>query len=619
MRHLTSTIALALSSAALTPPARALGDIKHVIEPGSGSTPYRRTLSGDFDADGNPDVLYQRGNSWDAILGPALYEARQSAIASPIDCDVLRHAEGDRWITLETTGLRERRMAYDVAGAPRWTWTSNVVGGTAWAGASRVRIWSDDGLEHFVVGLNGNTVVISKCLLAEDGSSLESPWPSLPSFVLAQTEPVVGIALFDRNGDGTPELAVRRATRLDIYSITTGARVAFHIEGAGWTANCEAVVRHQGLAQQWLAIISNSTTNPGVQRSAVVGLDGVRSLQLMTNYDVGAITAARHDSDGLDDLVISCTTHYNLHVVANTGGAPDASGYAGPSFVPTSASTVFCPVSPYALPNQATPLAHDFDLDGDIDLGLPVLGASMLWVDRQVLASHFQLAPVLLNSEFSNGTATAEVGVSVPGSTRKLYFEVSVPAPGAGGWWPSSPNTHHLEITAWSHIASNPHADPIPFDIERVQLPAQASAPLLIPEPAGLSEVPGATVTCAVPADCADAPGGVGFDRVVYLRVQVVRLRAGRYSAVSPGTMYAFHAKEQRSNFEDDEHPTDNGALVEHLLDMMPEGSQRFIVTSPLQPSGGARPPTFGKRVGMGGHVPCIIAPLGESPVGGTN
>jgi len=246
MKHLKSTVVLALSVAAATPPALAVGGISHGIEPGSNTSPYRRTLAGDFDADGNPDVLYQRGSTWDLVLGPAVYEARYNAVASPVDCDVLRHEDGDVWITLEPDGLHERRLSYNATATPRWTWAPTTAQGNAWVGASRVRIWGNGGLENFVVGLKGNTVIVNTCSFPAEGWTLN--WNSLPSFVMPQTEPVVGIALFDRDGNGTPELAVRRASRLDIYSITTGARLAFHVEGAGWTAKCEAVVRHQGLA-----------------------------------------------------------------------------------------------------------------------------------------------------------------------------------------------------------------------------------------------------------------------------------------------------------------------------------------------------------------------------------
>lgn len=240
-----------------------------------------------------------------------------------------------------------------------------------------------------------------------------------------------------------------------------------------------------------------------------MGLEGVRSLQLMTGYDVGAIQAGRHSNDGLDDLVVSSTSTCNLTVVANTGGTPDASGYAGPIFVPTSAYSVLCPFLIYTLPNQATPLVHDFDLDGDVDIGLPVMGASTLWIDRQVFASHIALAPRLESTEVVNPVQpnpNVHVGVSVPGSTRKLDILVSVPPPAAGGWWSSNPNRpHSLEITIWSHDPSNPFADP-KAEARRIDIPAVVTQPFSVVAPPNMPAVPGNTVNCPQPTPCPAMP-----------------------------------------------------------------------------------------------------------------
>lgn len=616
MNTLTHASLLALSCASLIHVSFAApGGVKKAITPPAGSgTTYGRTLRGDFDGDGNPDALYERGGVYDILIGPGLYDARMQAVASPVDCDVLRRDDGDRWITLEPAGLKERRMQHSTQGNT-WFWTTDAVGGSGWAGASRVRVWSDDGLDHFVVGLNSDAseILVDTCVVdPEDGSST---WGTLSSVAISQTEAVVGIELFDRNGDGTPELAVRRAARLDIYSITSGTRVAFHSEGSGWTAACSAPVKHAGVAQEWLALFSNSTTD-GLQRFVTVGLEGARNTQFVTDANVYGMIAADYTDDGLDEVIFSSADHYDLTVVTNTGGTPDGTGYAGPKYEATSQSTIACPITQYVLPNHATPWAGDFDLDGDIDVGVPVLGASLLWVERSETEEEEQLAPTLLVAEINDGTADAEVGVWVHGSSKQIEFDVAIPAPAEGGWWASN---RYLEITLWSQSDPEEAINSIPFDIRRIALPAQNSPTLEAPD--DLNLVPGDTVQCSVPADCLDSlDGGVGFEHIVYMRVQIVKLRLGTYSAVTPGTVYALHAQEPRSTFATAVTATANGDAIEELIAEMPEGSVTFWVISPPQLIAKSHlPPPLGKRVGMGAHVPSILAPLDESPVGRTD
>lgn len=617
MKTITLVGSLALSIAALPPLSNAAPvHIRKSIAPpsGGGSPTYGRTLTGDFDGDGNPDVLYQRGAMWDVAIGVGLYEARMESLDSPLDCDVMRHQDGDRWLTLGATGLELRRMQF-VGGSNPWQWTGEAESSAGWAGASRVRVWSDDGLEQFVVGLNASSsaILVEKCNLSVLGDT--ASWSAFTSLTISQTEPAVGIELFDRNGDGTPELAVRRAGRLDIYSIISGARVAFHNEGAGWSAASMASIRHAGVAQQWLALLSNSNT-PGLQRFVTVGSDGVRNGKYLTDRALHAVVAADVSGDGLDDMVWSSSAHYDLAVVTNTGGVPDGNGYAGPVFVAASESTVEYPedaLSPPTLPNHGTPWVSDFDVDGDIDVGLPVLGASELWGNRTENSTSVQLPPTLLVHLSNDGTETAQVGVWVTGASKRLNFELSIPPPVAGGWWDTT--KFFLEMTLWSQAGPSAAIEPIPFSVRRVPLPAQFE-PHEVSSPLDLETVPGDTVPCLPEDPCSE---GVGFDRIVYLRVQLVRLRANKYSAVTPGTVYALHAQEPRMFYEDVVVATPNGDAVRALLDTMPDGSVEFIVTSPDPVSSTSRPPPLGKRVGMGGHVPALTAPIDVSPVGNTN
>ncbi len=581
--------------------------------PPGGNATYGRTLTGDFDGDGNPDVLYQRGTVWDVAIGVGVYEARMESLDSPLDCDVMRHQDRDRWLTLGAAGLETRRMHF-VGGTDPWQWMNDAASSTGWAGASRVRVWSDDGLEQFVVGLNASSsaILVEKCNLSLNGDT--ATWSAFASIAISQTEPVVGIELFDRNGDGTPELAVRRAARLDIYSIITGARVAFHNEGAGWSAATMAPIRHAGVAQQWLALLSNSTT-PGLQRFATVGLDGVRNGKYLTGRALRAVVAADVSGDGLDDTVWSSSAHYDLTVVTNTGGVPDANGYAGPVYLEESESTIAyptTPIPPSMLPNHGTPWVSDFDLDGDIDVGLPVLGASELWSKRTENASSVQLPPTLRIYPTNDGTATADVGAWVAGASRRLNFEVSIPPPMAGGWWDTT--KFFLEMTLWSQADPSGPIESVPFEIRRVALPASAND--FAAAPSDLEAVPGSTVPCPLEFPCAE---GVGFDRIVYLRVQLVRLRAGKYSAVTPATVYALHAQEPLELYGQPVATTPNGDAVQALLNTMPEGSVEFVVTSPDAVASTSRPPPLGKRVGLGGHVPSLTAPIDESPVGNPN
>lgn len=336
------------------------GDTSYLDLPdfgGSPAGPVTRAWAGELTTDRAPDVVLLRGTEVVLLPGPDLYEAALRLPAVANDATIVRGATLSHVATVGAEGLRV--WTIDEATQPPGFSATVVDGGANWAGARRVRSFD----------LNGDTDPDYVGLAADNRTmrvklSGAGDYQDVAAFTPARAP--IDFVIYDRDADGTYEIAVVHVLGLEIFSVT-GTQLAAHLASQG--SDALVPVRRQAGAPVELAWIRRNTA-AGTRYLQLVGPAGLSATTLdLGAMEVAGLAAADFDLDGDEDLALSQRASQALLVLENLtdASAPVAMPFSlvagvGVHHVATGDVGSADPM------NSAAPLWRDIDSDGDLDL-----------------------------------------------------------------------------------------------------------------------------------------------------------------------------------------------------------------------------------------------------------
>jgi hypothetical protein len=438
---------------------------------------------------------------------------------------------------------------------------------------------------------------------------------------------ILGIEPYDRDGSKVinvsnpdagyrPEIAVMRAQALTVYApfgLQPSTAIAHYPTTTLDNFAISRLRNHVG-NKEWVAIFSTLIANPNLQYMATEGQNGVTNGQALPgSRAIGNLTCGDADGDGDHDIVFSMKTSWDLGVLANT-----PSGTGVPQFNMTSCLTWIWP--PEGLGdvtgNVAKPIVADIDNDGDNDCGQTMANSWEMWFDRNQLLSNEELQPKL-KLEPDDDPMTEEVGVQIYDAPRRIRFTFELPAPPDDAW----PDDYWLDLAIWAqptdgNMSCDPEAEPPPpplaarafYHPPKINL-ADYAATHIPPDVVGYPQSGYVTVPQPI------SSSGSGFDQIVYIVAQIVILDdSGALVSAWPGAVYVACAKSTPVDFGDPlTDATDVVAYVQCLLDMQEQTHVEYAVSSNVEPSL-ITVSQLGQKVGLGGHVPCMPAPVNAPP-----
>jgi hypothetical protein len=291
-------------------------------------------------------------------------------------------------------------------GVSLWTWTAGRLEAravpTPWPGASAVATFARAGSPWAFV-----------CILDEEGRRMNVQiWTQDPPEFFASAASADlgvharGIALFDEDGDGTPEIAAAHAGGL-LVSSWNGAQLAA-LPGDGGHGLLARLRRSGGPAQglAWLEPVSAVES-----RVNLLTASGVLATEL--GFRASTLAAGDADGDGTDELFVLESATATPWILRQAG-----SGLGSPQTVPVGEQGINASL-------EHTLALGDVENDGDLDLVVGGLLARGSAVHAELVAprayywgleeagAELQLVLALLPPETLLGQQGAEVAVTV--------------------------------------------------------------------------------------------------------------------------------------------------------------------------------------------------------------
>ena len=304
-----------------------------------------RPVVGDVSGDHLPDVLWLRdGKPW-LVYGPAAYRSGFPVDESALELALVRGpSEGEALdlVLLTTLGVR-RLAAYDAG-----TFTSVLLAGGPWAGASHLRTgdFDGDGLEDLLALSSANEVLLLEDLRAAPQTS-----------TLAQPQTVHDLAPLDWDGVGPDEVAVLRADGFFVLDAAGEEVFGVVLPVAGGIL---APFREVDAPGERCALL---VTLGASQHLGVVDAAGaLESFELGLGTAWFALAAADADLDGNDDLHLAHSGTAATLLLVNRLAAPTF------ALDPESAELIDLAPGQSVSTWSAPPLFADVSLDGDPDL-----------------------------------------------------------------------------------------------------------------------------------------------------------------------------------------------------------------------------------------------------------
>ena len=449
--HRTRLACLALAAAALATPAGAqgspgtmTGSYHEALVPSVATQYYGRTAFGDFDGDLLTDIAILRGGTVEFVIGPGMYEARMTDVATANDLALAPAGElgpTDGLIVADAGGVH--CLEWDGAAQ---AWSLTTIDGIAWGGARRMEVDLGGGSLQ-LYGLMSDKRAVRR--LTWDGVS----WTDQLLMTIAAD--VEELQLFDYDGDGAVELGVMTGYGLGIYE-QDGSLLAGYAPG-GVTSVSIARICQPGTSEEWLAWLLTAAT--GGQFLVTVGQNGLSAPAGMSpTPDIVAMSSGDVDNDGACDVMLSHTALHHMVLFVNRGDS------SGPVFDYTLPASLFLvPVGPDGTPapdNRAWPALFDVDADGDRDYCMPVQSMEKLFVGKNSVVDETLMEPALDDTD-----PTTMAMVRPNGADLDLELQIDLDAPLPAG-------ATHLELVMWDR--DDPATPTNPVAIERVLVPVSA-------------------------------------------------------------------------------------------------------------------------------------------------
>lgn len=316
-------------------------------------------------------------------------------------------------------------VAVDASGLKRWwvdvpnqTFVSSNLGGSGWAGATRLRATDANG--------DGVFDIAGLCADAHTLRYLYSPLGTPSESSTYHTPTVYDFELLDWDFGVQREVALLGSTGLTITR-TTGAVLA--TIGAGVAG--DTLVRRRQVAGSYDGI-ALFTHVSGVDYLITASREGTQATVNLGALDVVGALAADANGDGNFDLVVSRRAARGVRVYTHTGNS--SAPYSAASSFDLTHSGAGTPPN-----NIAWPVAADFDEDSDLDLALATSERRALWVWKNTAIS----------------AETRMVGSSAQSytwnsATNKGTLALNVTPPSVSTFTPT-----HVELTVWAHASSS--------------------------------------------------------------------------------------------------------------------------------------------------------------------
>ncbi len=359
------------------------------LDPG-GSGPYGNAILADLDADGLDDFVTIRGGMVEALCAPSVYAARLTDIATATDIACLR------------TGPRtpDSLVVADAGGVRKLTWNRGTLSWESddlttdpdWSNARRIAVRpTGKDAPPQIVGLSEDGLSIR--VLHWDGAGY------VDNEIFWSTIELQELLLYDREGDGTSEIAVMAQEYLAVFEvlesdpggpetwvsnetyffpgftsvdITAGRDNCSPAEWIAWVSSGPA------LATQWMATISASGS------SAPINLQG--------NRQIVALASGDWNRDCDTDILLSWQETEQVPVLQNLGSAAPVPF----SIRPEEGAVLYLDAGDSSLAattNQAAPVSGDLDGDGDADICFPVQSQAALYVALNPSVDHDAMKP----------------------------------------------------------------------------------------------------------------------------------------------------------------------------------------------------------------------------------
>jgi len=589
--------------AAFAAPATAQLTTKNtrLIRPPVPGLPYTRTGTGDFDGDANLDVAYLCGNNLGVMVAPAIFEVTMNNITPANDFDVVSTHATARVLTVSNgVGLKEWRMetaplfAEPDPNPPTWVWNSDLVGTTAWIGATTVRTWSVDPASTYIVALNAAGTALLALQRNETGGppTWTVSWTAALSVALNSGGPVLDIVPFNLDGVGAPEVAVVRANVpanvLEIYRPWDAVQPApvTTVQGVnGYSYTASTLIHHAGQTHEWLGWVITQNLDGVTQSFMTYGYDGWKNILLIGSaLHVYTLRAARLDADEDDDLLIGMHSGSGVAKVFNTGNSGGA-----PKFSLLDYTLIEGDSGIAASSNQSRPFVGDLDGDGDCDFGFPIRNEDEMWIGWNSTNLSTASQPLLVSHPVDSSTKVAVDQIDAE-DLNHIHFQIDTPpVPGSAPLGP-----RYLEVKLYSMkydpSSSSNYAEPTAFSTERILVPGSVST-----QPFFNRDVLGAQST----------KSGPGFDRIVYITAQCVVAADATSNPTWAGPCMMAIVQGQ-------DEPEPFGAPRVHYANRIyvdanaNAGLGDLFELEDKSIHNGSSFPSSGASVGNGGYVPCI-------------
>ncbi len=429
--------ALLASLFALPLPAQTVpgGSIQRLDSPWdpAGAGAFGSVATGDFDADGYPDLAQLRGGGLEVMLAPASLGEVYSGRAA--DAVAVVPAGSDRILIADGSGL----AWLDFDGT---LWSETSAGfSAAWAGAVELFYRAGPGGAVQVIGLAADRRSLLS-IADEGGGMVERADP-----LIVAPEALLGVIPFDRDGDGVSELLLLDSNGMRVAEVVDPSAgpqaetwtISDSWQFSGYSMRDAAAGRQGAGPRQWAAVLClrPDGTTPLIVTVTSNGLSAEPAV-LPAGLEPERLAGGDYDGDGADDLALSWRSTQEVGLLPNTGGET-------PSFDPSALVRLALSETPNeAAPGQvAAPLLVDVDRDGDEDIFLSCQATGQLVTrmsqveeasDRSP-SSYRAGSPPILEVGDAQGTATADIDLYPP--TR----------------WPAgTPPLVDLEVVVWVQL-----------------------------------------------------------------------------------------------------------------------------------------------------------------------
>ena len=502
---------------------------------------FGRTACGDFDGDQLADVAMIRGGILEYVSDPGAYgvwfwSAREvHDLATLPRTSAQAAGSADVLVAIGPAGLTYHAniAAGDLDGdviASGPGWNDGILVDSADAG--------DMGAPRIVAVLQDRR---SLRQLRDNGTGYVSEDITLS---LPLPQDAVDLALVDFDG-GAPEIVIATENSLLVYSLGGVSLSSISFPGYTTTGFCAGV---QGSGAEWVAWSSISSN--GTEYLLIEDGTGLRPLTVLGSaLGVVGIDALPWNSDGSDDLVLHVSGQGELWTLLNQGGTqPRFGSSAAGAGVITYGSTA---------QEMAIPASVDIDLDGDVDLLLPIQGSGGLGVERNASTAE-QTQMVSIGTMLDGLSDPCLVAKGVFANSNTLNLDVSLTLPSI------PPGATNLEVTVWKQTSSASNLTPQAVwsgDWDLANLSTGSLITIELPDPDLL-----------VPNPQPETTQIVEFSNLYYIEFQLVDRSGGGSIRVQPPQIYGI----QTESYQD---PCEcmNQA---YLVGIQVVGSETIVVTT---------------------------------------